>query len=386
MKVLFLCPSLVGAGVERRVCTLIEALDSFEFDVRLGLLRAEGEFLKEISASRLVLARRIHWLEKLFVPFARFHDFTNGVLGIFQIRQMLKQVQPDIVVSFTLETTIPMFFVSLGKFAYPLPWIISEDSNTAAATVEVCRSMIVAVIVQSVLGKVYRKASHISCVSTSVQNSVQCIYRVSESQLSTQYNPIDLVRVRKGIEAFSEAHSNPNYILAVGRLVPIKRFDLLIRVFAEIRKTRNIKLVILGEGPERENLSRMVIEYGLEEQVIFRGFVCNPWGYMSQAKMLVLTSKLEGFGNVIGESMAAGCPVVATRCGGPEDIIQNNRNGILVEQSCPEIVDAIRLILDDPVFSDRLIRNALVDVERYDPMRISTKFGALLKKMALKRG
>ncbi len=107
---------------------------------------------------------------------------------------------------------------------------------------------------------------------------------------------------------------------------------------------------------------------------------------MAQAKLLVLTSKLEGFGNVIVESMASGCPVIATRCGGPEDIIQNWRNGILVEQDAVEIANAINRVLGDPQLSARLSRNALLDVENYAPDKISAEFQALLQHVAIKPG
>ncbi|MGH8556329.1 MAG: glycosyltransferase [Methylococcales bacterium] len=386
MKVLFLCPSLVGAGVERRVCILLQELCRLNIDVRLGLLREEGEFLNEAPASKLILVPSDPGLKKLLLTLLRSRDLVNCVVGIFQIRGMLQEIKPDIVVSFTLETTIPMYFVALGKSAKQVAWIISEDSNTAAATVESCASVLLTRIVLSLLGKIYRKAHHINCVSNSVRNTVRSVYRVDRSRLNSLSNPVDIDRVKKAIEKPLNPAIDSDFIVSVGRLVVIKQFDLLIRAFAEVRKFRKIKLVILGEGPERRNLSRLVEKQGLGQEVLLPGFVHNPWSYMVHAKLLVLTSKLEGFGNVIVESMAAGCPVIATRCGGPEDIIRNMHNGILVEQDIAQVANAIQLVLDDPRLSERLVQNASIDVLNYAPDKLSVGFEALLKHVAIEQG
>jgi N-acetylgalactosamine-N,N'-diacetylbacillosaminyl-diphospho-undecaprenol 4-alpha-N-acetylgalactosaminyltransferase len=386
MKVLFLCPSLVGAGVERRVCTLVNELERLNVDVRLGLLREEGEFLDEVSRSRLVLVAPDARVKRLLFALPWSRDFVNCILAIRQIRGMLQQIEPEVVVSFTLETTIPMYFVSLAGHAKRIAWVISEDSNTAAATVEACGSARSARIVQSLFGKIYRKASHISCVSKAVENTVQEVYRVDRSRLGRLANPLDAARVKKAIRTRLNPAGDSDYLLAVGRLVPIKQFDLLIRAFSEVRKRREIKLVILGEGPERDKLAHLVAALGLKEDVLFPGFVDNPWSMMAQAKLLVLTSKLEGFGNVIVESMAAGCPVIATRCGGPEELIQNWHNGILVDHDVVEIANAIDRVLADPQLSSRLVHNAWLEIESYAPNRIAAEFLALLQKVAIEEG
>lgn len=386
MKVLFLCPSLVGAGVERRVLILMKELCRLNVDVRLGLLRKEGEFLDEAPETRLLFVPPGHWLKLILLPLSRSCDFVNCILAIFQIRAMLNAIKPDIVISFTLETTIPMYFVAPGKSAERIAWIISEDSNTAAATGEACSSALAIGLVQFLLGKIYRKACHISCVSNSVRDTVRNVYRVERLRLSVAPNPVDTVRVKKAIAEPLNPLIDFDYIVSVGRLVVIKQFDLLIRAFAEVRKSREIKLVILGDGPERENLFRLVVAQGLDQDVLFPGFVRNPWSYMSRAKLLVLTSKLEGFGNVVVESMAAGCPVIATRCGGPEDIIREFYNGILVDQDIGAIAHAIQLVLDDPRLSERLVRNAWIDVEYYSPGKLALRFLALLTQVAIEQG
>src|SRR5690606_7014711 len=109
-------------------------------------------------------------------------------------------------------------------------------------------------------------------------------------------------------------------------------FLTLIRAFARVRATRNdARLVILGEGEQREEIERLVAELGLKPHVSLPGFVKNPYAYMARAAVFVLSSRWEGFPNVLVEAMAVGVPVVATDCmAGPAEILENGRYGQLV--------------------------------------------------------
>ena len=123
----------------------------------------------------------------------------------------------------------------------------------------------------------------------------------------------------------------PPVILGVGRLTQAKDFPTLIRAFALVRKKHPARLMILGEGEERSKLETLVQELGLEKEVSLPGFVDNPYKYMKRAAVFVLSSKWEGFGNVLVEAMALGTPVVSTNCpSGPAEILENGRWGRLV--------------------------------------------------------
>jgi len=139
----------------------------------------------------------------------------------------------------------------------------------------------------------------------------------------------------------------------------------------------------LGEGEEQQALVRIADRLGVKDQVLFLGFVDNPWVYMSNARMLVLTSMHEGFGNVILEAMAAGCPVISTHCGGPEDIIRHRENGLLVDPNHKAIAKAIELLLDNPGLAQDLAKNARLGLHRYDPRVICSQFRGILEEVAI---
>lgn len=130
------------------------------------------------------------------------------------------------------------------------------------------------------------------------------------------------------------AHStdrDPNHIIAVGRLSPEKDFATLIAAFATVQDERPVRLTILGEGPERPALERLVQALGLADHVDLPGFVPEPTEHVRRAALLVSTSRHEGFGNAIVEALACGTPVVATDAPhGPREILDAGRYGALV--------------------------------------------------------
>ncbi|UJW84817.1 glycosyltransferase [Devosia sp. SL43] len=123
----------------------------------------------------------------------------------------------------------------------------------------------------------------------------------------------------------------PNLIVAVGRLSPEKGFADLIAAFAAVRDDRPARLTILGEGPERPRLERLVAGLGLSDCVALPGFVAEPTDHVRRAALLVSSSRHEGFGNAIVEALACGTPVVATDAPhGPREILDHGRYGTLV--------------------------------------------------------
>ncbi len=379
-SLLFLCPSLVGAGVERRVCTLVKQFKDSQYAVKLGLLRLEGEFLNDASDLDLLHVSPNKPMRIIFSPFIRFYNLHNFFHALYQIKAMLAE-RPAIVVTFTLETTLPMYVLRRFMGARDILWVISEDSNTAEAIIDACRYRWLIRRVNSIVGKAYCSADFVTTVSSSVQRSVRQRYGVAKHKINTIHNPVDITTVKSMSTIDLNGQHDVDFILAVGRLVKVKQFDLLIRAFSEISRTNRIKLFILGSGPEKGNLQRTIEELGLSNDVCLMGFVDNPWSFMSRAKLLVVTSKIEGFSNVIVEAMAVGCPVLATRCGGPEDIIKQGQTGLLVDSSRSAIAAQINALLDDPARRKMLAESARSECSQYEPRIIGDCFLGMLDSL-----
>jgi len=122
----------------------------------------------------------------------------------------------------------------------------------------------------------------------------------------------------------------PPVILGVGELSTRKDFATLLRAFAALPDNPNYRLVILGRGRQQQQLESLARQLGISDRLSLPGFIANPYPYMKQARLLALTSRWEGLGIVLVESLALGTPVVATNCpSGPAQVLGDGRFGSL---------------------------------------------------------
>jgi glycosyltransferase involved in cell wall biosynthesis len=143
-------------------------------------------------------------------------------------------------------------------------------------------------------------------------------------------------------------------VLAVGRLDQSKDFPMLVRAFRHVRDCRPSRLVILGDGPDRERIERAVRDLGLSNDVDLPGFEQNPYRFMHRAAVFASSSQWEGFGVVLVEALATGAPVVATDCMyGPAEILCNGKFGTLVPVGDHKaMAQALCKALDNPTRAD----------------------------------
>jgi glycosyltransferase involved in cell wall biosynthesis len=206
----------------------------------------------------------------------------------------------------------------------------------------------------------YPWADAIVAISQGVAEDLSSLTGLPLERIQVIYNPVVTPKLlEKATEKIAHpwfAPGEPPIILGVGRLTKQKDFPTLIRAFALVRQRYPARLMILGKGEERLSLETLVQRLGLEEEVFFCGFVQNPYSYMAQASVFVLSSAWEGFGNVLVEAMAVGTPVVSTDCkSGPAEILAKGKYGELVAVGDEKgLARAIARTLKQPQNSERL--------------------------------
>lgn len=196
----------------------------------------------------------------------------------------------------------------------------------------------------------YPYFNHIICVSKSAKQAFNQLFPEYAEKTQVILNPIPVETIRNRAESTKDPKcitrdGNSFQIIAMGNLIKRKGFDRLIKAFAEVQDKRAI-LTIVGEGPERENLTQLITDQNLEDRVYLVGQLHNPFPTLKQADLFVMSSHYEGFGMVIAEALALGVPVVTVNISGASDAMQiligdNSAYGKIVENSIIGLTEAM---------------------------------------------
>lgn len=194
--------------------------------------------------------------------------------------------------------------------------------------------------------------------------------------LGCLYNPVNLKRIRDFSQEHPAFEIEGKYLVAAGRLSPEKDFSALINAYASSRLPETFRLVILGEGDERPALETQIKNLGLEQRVHLPGFMRNPYPYIANAHCLVLSSLHEGFPVILIEALGLGVPVISTDCEtGPREIIQNERNGLLVPVHDEEALsDALECMCLDNALYQSCLQQAIPSVAALDIEKVAEQW------------
>ena len=192
-----------------------------------------------------------------------------------------------------------------------------------------------------------RAAARTVCVSDYLVKHMVEQWRACRPRMVRIYNPVRIESARPA-RSIAELSSRPPVIVALGRLAAEKDFTSLLNALALVPR-RDSRLLIYGDGPERDALRQLAERLGLAGRVDLPGYVVDPWDAYAKASCFVLTSHSEAFGNVVVEALASGLPVVSTDCGGPREILDHGRFGEIVPIQQPgALAAAIGRALDHP--------------------------------------
>lgn len=364
--VMFFLPQLGGGGAEMNAARLGTALHSLGYGVSFAVCRGEGSYERMLPPEV-----PIHYL-----PTGRIESSTLRLIrSIAPLRELVREQKPDILCP---VMDIPaVAAIRSVREAQPRPRVV-VCIQVSPFSQFVDRGGIIANLLTYQIKKNYPKADHVIALSNGVAQEVVLLVPALEGRVSVIHNAgIPSLATPPLREEKSPARPEEGrLIVACGRLTEQKGYPYLLKAFAHVLEREKATLWILGDGPLRPELERFTSSLGIDGQVDFLGFRDNAQAYMRIADVFVLSSLWEGFGNVIVEAMAAGTPVVSTNCPhGPGEIIDNGKNGLLVQPANVEaLTDALLKVLGDNALRSRLAEAGMQRAQDFTPSRIAAQY------------
>ena len=338
MKIAFLIPSLGAGGAERVLTHMANYWAKRNNLVVIFTLEAGTSFYPLASGVR-------------HIPLGR--EFPSGTMRkarylfgqIRKLRRHLRKQQPQVLIAF-LDIAI-LAAIAATRFL-PTKVIVSERNNPYVRKTNP--------MLQSLNHWLYHWADQLVLQTYQIADTFPHLRR----KITVISNPLSLPRYQIPDESYV-ANLRHKTVVCMGRLTVQKQYDKVIRAFYQFSQGKSgWKLILLGEGEERENLEQLRAQLHLDEAVSLPGSTDNPQEVLKGASVFMLSSRFEGFPNALCEAMAIGLPSVATRCPyGPEEIIEHGRNGWLVPVDDPTAwAKALETVTSDVMLYQRLGKEA----------------------------
>ncbi len=369
-QLIFLIPSLAGGGAERVASTLLPYL-ARHFDLTLALLEDRRSYpvpidIRVTAFSGLLGSQAAHVIR---IPY-----------HILALASLVRKKQAEMVLSLMEQANIINLLAAsfTGHLA-----VISQRTNPRQ---QYEGKGLLGRMISQISGRLYPKAARIIAVSNGIKEIIVLDYKLDVRRIAVIPNPVDMASVAKRSKKEPSMALPGDYLLHVGRLnVKTKAHDILLNAFKKLHSFHpDLKLILVGDGPDKEQIKALVNNLDLADSVILAGWQENIFAFMARSKALVLCSRHEGWPNVLVEAMACGCPVIATDCQtGPREILGDNEYGLLVPVDDPEaLAHSVEKLLTDKSCRTHFQAQSRLRAQDFDLEQIGSKYVRLLQSIA----
>jgi len=362
MRIMLAVSSMVAGGAERVAATLVNHWSAIGHEVALlTVASTDLDFYsldERVTRIALNLNRSsLNWRDFVHDNFKRLR----------KLRSAIRDFEPDVILSFLDTTNVRMLLASIGT---GVPVIVEEHTDptqsSLGGTVRLLRRLL------------YRRARAVVVLHPGIARWARDF--VGSEAIHVIPNPISPQFHQNGrVERAKGGHC----IIAIGRLEPVKGFDMLLRAFAEPAKQHpGWTLKIIGDGSKRDQLQALASALQIRDRVIWEGAIKEPEKELLRSDLFVLSSRYEGFPMALLEAMACGLPVVSFDCpSGPREIIHDGEDGLLVP---PNEIGALATAMSRLMSSEnerkRLGERAAHVVDRFGLPRIADMWAAVFEQ------
>lgn len=346
-RIALFTPSLGGGGAERVMLHLAHGFASRGYAVDMVTATARVDYQMEFPPG-------MHWVNL---------GAAGALASLPRLTAYLRRERPCVLLATQSHANIVALWAN--RFAGKRSRLVIREANMVTSPAKRWRAIFLPLLSRWF----YPWADGIVAVSNGVADDMSINLGIPRARIVTIYNS---VMMQELMEMAGQTPDHPWFregampvIVSAGRLTRQKDFATLIRAFSILRKRKEARLMILGEGELRGELERLVGELGLSGDVQLPGFSPNPYACMSRAAVYVLSSAWEGMPNSLIEALALGTPLVAADCrSGPREILEEGRYGKLVPVGDAEAMAAAILEVLDGMCGAKPGAEALF---RFDP-------------------
>lgn len=375
MRIMLVISSLHRGGAERVLSVMANHFAEHGHTVVLVTLAGEGGDSYRLHPAVNRIALDCAWKSRNPVT-----GLFNNLRRIHRLRFVVRSWRPEVVISFITETNLLMLLALRGL---GVPVVVSERNAPSRLPVGPLRHRLRMWLYPHAFAVVVQTERMLRDMQTMVPKA-KCTVIPNPIPADDPDEKQQDVSLRERVRLPAGAR----VIVAMGRLDPRKGFDLLIDAFCKLSLQHPAwHLVILGEGTVRRELEVQIARLGLAARVHLPGLVRAARSYLDESDLFVLSSRSEGFPNVLLEAMACGLPVVSFDCpSGPGEIIRNDHDGSLVKAGdVGALAAAMSALMESPVRREELGRNARQVLERFSMDRVMALWDKLLADKASSR-
>lgn len=335
-KVLFLLEAFDKGGIEKVTLDIVNNLDPQKYDITVQTFWYGGTCQSQVHDNIRV------------IPFF-FKRYVRGIIRLIELLppkllyRLFVHGRYDVEIAASDGGAAKVISGSTNNDAKKICWVHMDVMARGSKLKEFQDRQSAA--------KIYRKFDKIVCVSEACKEKFS--EKFGSYPIDVVYNPLPIAEIQQKADADCphSAETDEKFrFVCIGRLVEQKGFDRLLNACKRLHNAgyNNFIISILGEGPERSNLEKMIENDNLDKTVFLPGFSENPYCQLKQADAFLLSSRDESFSLVVGESLIVGTPVIATDCCGIREWLRDNQYGLIVENSEDGIFDGMRTILEQP--------------------------------------
>ena len=373
IKIVFVNHSLICGGAEQALFDLICLLNKDKFEPMVFVQNPGGEWDKKFLENGIPVIYDYSCRQPTLNPVIKFRNTVKKIRTCFAYKRdgaglldVCLPCQPDIVVSYNVWVNEAMVF---SRGAKTVKYIHGNpDTNMDYRNEAMNRQAILS------------RFDKIVCVADAASKAFQKISGITDS-VEMHYNPLNSRNVRLMAEAPLEFSCNCPLVCAVGRLAPEKGFERLIIIHKHLLEQGiEHKLVIVGDGPDREFLKRLVYATDTQDSVILAGYQLNPYPYMKNSRFLVNSSFTEGLPVIAMEALCLGVPIV-TPIPAVAEIFGQENCGLITENNNASLEAGIKRILVDEEFYQQVKAGAIERSSFFDGKRMVTEVEDMFVKL-----